>query len=144
MPQLLQKNENFREAIENKNIEDYAIFLDEEIEKLDKMEQIIIALLNSKNSYLIFGVDLHSENIVGLDMCRGERDIFKINMNKNFSEVLFQYPDYFEYKFIDVEDGRNNRSDNLCILLIIIIISDRFVCVFSTREHSVKICAFDS
>lgn len=115
---ILRKNDNFAEAIGIKKVQDCAIFLDEKIEKIDKMEQIIIALLNSKNSFLIYGVDLYSEKIVGLNMSRAERDIFKINMNKNFSDVLFQYPEYFQYKFYDVEDENNRGSDNLCILVI--------------------------
>ncbi len=119
IPNLI-KNQNYQEAIglKKKDIEGYKIFLGEKIEKVEKMEEIIIALLNMKNSYLIYGVDLQTEKIVGLNMTRSERDIFKINMNKNFSDILFQYPENFKYKFYDVEDDEKREYDNLCILVV--------------------------
>ena len=109
---FIKKGMNFYKAFDiNKN--DLCYCSTELIKiKEESFRKIIEAFLNTHSGYILYGVDVNSDKIVGQKFNRKDRDDFKINFNYFFINILIEFEENLKFEFFDIDNKGN------CVLLI--------------------------
>ena len=80
--------------------------------KEESFRKIIEAFLNTHSGYILYGVDVNSDKIIGQKFNRKDRDDFKINFNYFFINILIEFEENLKFEFFDIDNKGN------CVLLI--------------------------
>ncbi len=108
----IKKGMNFYTAF-NINKNDLCYCSTEPIKiKEESFRKIIEAFLNTHSGFILYGVDVNSDKIIGQKFNRKDRDDFKINFNYFFINILIEFEENLKFEFFDIDNKGN------CVLLI--------------------------
>lgn len=97
-------------------IDNQLVFLERNIPKKEDVNKLLIAMLNSHNGIIIYGVDVNTSKVKGLKMDRKARDLFRQTLNSEYKNYFIEYEGCIKYKFYDLDDS--SEVGNSCLLVI--------------------------
>ena len=107
------------------NTDDQIVFLSNSIPKKEELNQLIIAMLNSHNGVIIYGVDVNTNKVTGIKMNSKSRDLFRQSFNSDYKSILIEYENSIKYKFYGLNDPNikynliteKDHKDHYCIIV---------------------------
>lgn len=100
---------NFYSQFDLKNC---LVFASSTLPKQNEIIMAVIAMLNSQDGYIIYGVQVNTEEIKGITMSRRDRDKFRCWFNSEFEAILIEFEENVKYNFFD------SQNKNVCVLVI--------------------------
>lgn len=100
---------NFYEQFD---INNRLVFASSTFPKQNEIIMAVIAMLNSQDGYIIYGVQVNTEKINGISLSRKDRDKFRCWFNSAFESILIEFEENVKYNFYD------SKQKNVCVLVI--------------------------
>ena len=95
------------------NTDEQIVYLSNSLPRKEELNQLIIAMLNSHNGVIIYGVDVNTNQVTGIKMNSKARDLFRQNFNGEYKSILIEYENCIKYKFYGLDDPMRNQITSL-------------------------------